>query len=112
MPLYFSIKDESKLKTALAYIVIFGDMKPFYQVTSDSMGFPRAGCEILSMSDAEKIFPETIDLDEGAYVRHPCNKYALVPVMDFHARLAMDKAAECIVLLGKMGAKPVCVSRR
>lgn len=111
LPLYFSIKKEAKLKTVLAYIVIFGNIKPFYQVSLDGMGSPKLGCEILSMSDAKKIFPETMELDEGVYARHPCNKYALVPVMDFHAKLAMDKATECIVLLGRMGAKSVCVSR-
>ena len=50
-------------------------------------------------------------LEEGVYAKHPCNQYALVPLQDFHASLAMDKTIECIVLLGRMGAKSVHVSR-
>lgn len=52
-----------------------------------------------------------MNLAEGIYAKHPCNRYALVPVADFHASLAMDKALECVVLLGRMGARSVHVSR-
>ena len=109
--LYFSIKDEPKLKMVLAYIVIFGDTKQYYQVVSDDTDVPKIGCEVLSLPEATKIFPETMSLGEGIYAQHPYNRYALFPLNDFHARLAMNKATECIVLLGKMGAKSVRVSR-
>ena len=110
--IYFSIRDESKLQTVLAYVVVFGDTKPFYQVVDGDNCVPEDYCEVLSSSEAKKIFPETMELaDGGIYAKHPCNPYALVPVKDFHARLAMDKAVECVVLLGRMGAKSVHVSR-
>ena len=108
---YFSIMLDEKLTAVLTNIVIYGNTKPFFQLVAADVEDPENGCEVLSLAEARKIFPETMDLDEGIYARHPCNKYALVPVMDFHAKLAMDKATECIVLLGRMGAKSVCVSR-
>ena len=109
--IYFSIHDESKLQTVLAYIVIFGNTKPFYQVVANSTDTPKEGCEVLSLDEAGKLFPETMNLVEGVYAKHPYNPYVLFPLLDFHANCAMNKYMECIVLLGKMGAKSVHVSR-
>ena len=109
--IYFSIRDEPKLRTVLAYVVAFGDTKPFYQVIDGDNCVLENYCDMLPMSEARKMFPETMQLAEGIYAKHPCNQYALVPVADYHASLAMDKAIECVVLLGRMGAKSVHVLR-
>ena len=109
--IYFSIRDESKLRTVLVHIVVFGDTKPFYQVVEDDSCASENYCDRLPLSYARKMFPETMKLVEGIYAKHPCNQYALVPVEYFHASLAMDKAIECVMLLGRMGAKSVHVLR-
>ena len=109
--IYFSIRDEPKLRTVLAYVVAFGDTKPFYQVIDGDNCVLENYCDMLPLSEARKMFPETMQLAEGIYAKHPCNQYALVPVADYHASLAMDKAIECVVLLGRMGAKSVHVLR-
>lgn len=80
-------------------------------MVASSADTPKDGCEQLSLDEAGKIFPETMNLCEGIYAKHPCNPYALFPLLDFHASRAMNKYMECIVLLGKMGAKSVHVSR-
>ena len=109
--IYFSIRDEPKLRTVLAHVVVFGDTKPFYQVVEDDSCASENYCDRLPLSEARKMFPETMKLVEGIYAKHPCNQYALVPVEYFHASLAMDKAIECVVLLGRMGATSVHVLR-
>ncbi len=109
--IYFSIHGEAKLRTVLAYVVVFGDTKPFFQVVDGDNYVPEDYCEVIFLSEAKKIFPETMTLIEGVYNKHPHNEYALVPLKGFHASLAMDKAVECAVLLGRMGAKSVRVSR-
>ena len=113
MHIYFSINDEDKLKVLLSYIVIFGEAKPFYWIEDGKSSIREDYCEVLSLPEAEAFFPETpVKMAEGGvYARHPCNPYALVPIENFHASLAMDKAVECVVLLGRMGAKSVRVSR-
>lgn len=108
---YFSILREKKLRTILINIVMGGNTRSFYQVVKSGTAIPQNGCELLTLDEAGKIFPETLNLGEGVYAQHPCNPYALVPLTDFHAALAMNKASECIVLLGRMGAKSVHVSR-
>jgi hypothetical protein len=108
---YFSIMKDDKLRAVLAHIVIYGNTKPFYQVVANYTYEMEDACEMLSLNEARQIFPETMNLVEGIYAKHPCNPYALVPLADFHSRLAMDKVTECVVLLGRMGAKSVCVSR-
>lgn len=112
MHIYFSINDEDKLKVLLSHIVIIGEVKPFYWIEDDKSSIREDYCEALSLSEAETFFPETsVKMAEGGvYARHPCNPYALVPIENFHASLAMDKAVECVVLLGRMGAKSVRVS--
>ncbi len=109
--LYFSIKEEAKLQTVLTYIVIFGNTKSFYQVVCGDTFDKIDCCEVLDIATAGKFFPETLNLAEGVYAKHPCNPYALVPVANFFANLATTKDCECIVLLGRMGAKSVHVSR-
>lgn len=108
---YFSIHDEKKLRAVLVNIVIFGNIKSFYQVVKDDIVTPKPGCEVLSLDEARKIFPKTVNLAEGIYAEHPCNPYALVPLVDFPAGLVKEKAIECVVLLGRMGAKSVHVSQ-
>lgn len=116
--IYFSINDEDKLRVLLGHIAIIANSimpKPFYQVIDgDDDDGAKAGCRTLSLAEAKLIFPETVnarDIRAGVYAIHPGNAYALVPLKDYFATLVLDKGAECIVLLGKMGAKSVRVSR-
>lgn len=108
---YFSINNEQKLRTVLVYIVMLGDVKPFYRVVDGDDCTPENYCAILPLSEARKMFPESMKIVAGIYAKHPSNQYALVPVADYYASLAMDKAIECVVLLGRMGAKSVHVLR-
>jgi len=109
---YFSINDDKKLRFVLSQIVIRGNPKLYYWVT-DRKDESKVFCETLSLARAKSMFPETtVEIVEGVYAKHPNNSYAIVPLMNFHECLAMDKTMECIVLLGRMGAKSVRVSRR
>ena len=112
---YFSIKKEFKLRSVLTNIIVFGKQggssMPFIQVVIDENVVVNDDCKKLVLEKARKIFPETVNLSANIYTVHPCNKYALIPVENFFANLALDKDNECIVLLGKMGAKSVHISR-
>lgn len=84
---------------------------PFIQVVTDEDAVVNDECKKLLLEKARKMFPETATLTANIYTIHPCNKYALIPIEHFFTNLALDKDNECIVLLGKMGAKSVHISR-
>lgn len=115
--IYFSINDEDKLRVLLLHIAMIAHSimpRPFYQVIEGADDELKDGCRVLSLAEAKLIFPETAnvrDIRAGVYAIHPGNAYALVPLKDYFATLVLDKGVECVVLLGKMGAKSVRVSR-
>ena len=109
---YFSIHDIDKLRRILMHIALIGNFsKPFYQVVADDEEEIKEGCRPLSLSEVKSIFPETPNVRAGVYAQHPGNAYALIPVGDYCATMTLDRCVECVVLLGKMGAKSVRVSR-
>lgn len=113
--IYFTIRDESKLRMVLSNIIAFGKQQDssrrFIQVVTDKNTAVHDECKKLTLERARKIFPETVGLSANVYAIHPCNPYALIPLERFFATLALDKANECVVLLGKMGAKSVRITR-
>lgn len=117
---YFSILIKKKLIEMLNLIIEIGneqngeDMKSsmtVFQVSTDSMVSPKKNCKLISLEDAQEKYPESKDLATGFYTIHPCNSKALTPIENYFTNLALDKDNECIVLLGKMGAKKVRIYR-
>ena len=118
---YFSILKKEKLTELLIKIIEIGrkqnacDLKTsmsVYQVVVDANIDEKQGCKLITLNDARKQFPETYNLSSGFYTVHPCNESALTPIDNYFGNLALDRDNECVVLLGKMGAKCVSISRK
>ena len=117
---YFSVKKKEKLEELLSKIIEIGTMQnnsdlkssmSVYQVVVDDSIEEKQGCKIIKLNNAREQFPETTNLTAGFYTIHPCNEKALTPLENYFGNLALDKDNECVVLLGKMGAKKVKISR-
>ena len=63
----------------------------------------------ISLEDAQNRFPKSRHLSVGFYTIHPIDQKALCPLDNYYGRLSMDKDAELLELLGKMGAKKVYI---
>ena len=117
---YFSILKKEKLELMLSKIIEIGTVQnsydlrasmSVYQVVVDEGISERQGCKIISLNNARIQFPESSTLASGFYTVHPCNEKALTPIENYFGNLALDRDNECVVLLGKMGAKRVRISR-
>jgi hypothetical protein len=64
-------------------------------------------CKMMSLSDVRKIYPNTLNLNSGYWTKHPIDELALTPIDDYFKILEINKAYECITLLGKMGASKI-----
>lgn len=117
---YFSIQKKNKLEKMLEKIIDFGSSQndsdskstmPVYQVVVSDKIAVREGCERLLLEDVTKLFPDTKNPCSGFYTNHPCNCKALTPIENYFTNLALDKDTECVVLIGKFGAKSVHIKR-
>ena len=117
---YFSVLKKEKLEELLSKIIEIGTIQnsselkttmSVYQVVVDNNIDKKQGCIIITLNDARIQFPATTNLASGFYTVHPCNEKALTPIENYFGNLALDKDNECVVLLGKMGAKRVSISR-
>ena len=118
---FFSIQQEDKLQALLSKIIEIGssqnalDLKSnmsIYQVVVDDVIEARAGCIKISLAHAKEQYPDSTNIGAGFYTIHPCNEKALTPIENYFTNLALDKENECIVLIGKFGAKSVHIIRK
>ena len=71
----------------------------------------KRDCKNLSFPEAKLRFPQTDNLAPGFWTSHPLNEQAIVPLSSYFGNLAIDKENECILLLGRMGAKYVHIKK-
>ena len=118
---FFSVQKEDKLQVLLSKIIEIGSSKnaidlkstmSIYQVVVDEGIETKAGCIKISLSKAKDQFPDSTSICAGFYTIHPCNEKALTPIENYFTNLALDKENECIVLIGKFGAKSVHIIRK
>jgi len=60
---------------------------------------------------ANKRFPHSKDLASGFFTDHPVDELALIPVQNYFTNIALNQDDERVVLLGKMGAKSVHITK-
>ena len=83
-----------------------------YQIETDANVKKNPDCnERLMLEEANRRFPNSKNLARGFYTVHPADSNALVPVENFFGNIALDRDHECVVLLGKMGAKSVRIEK-
>ena len=118
---FFSVQKEDKLQVLLSKIIEIGSSKnaidlkstmSIYQVVVDEGIETKAGCIKISLSKAKDQFPDSTSICAGFYTIHPCNEKALTPIENYFTNLALDKENECIVVIGKFGAKSVHIIRK
>jgi hypothetical protein len=107
---------EAKFSRFLSCIIEIGNKRhvsdmessmPIYQVIVNEKFQKREGCILLKIDAAEREYPNTKDLAQGYYTNHPIDEKALIPIENYFSNIALSQDDECIVLLGKMGAKSV-----
>ena len=82
-----------------------------YQLVANKELKIKKGCKGLTVSEARNRFPHSKDLASGFFTHHPVDEEALVPVENYFANIALNQDQECVVLLGKMGAKSVRIKK-
>jgi hypothetical protein len=85
-------------------------MTVYYLYTGNEF-IDKRDCKNISFPEAKLRFPRTDNLAPGFWTIHPLDKAALVPLQGYFSNLALDKENECILLLGKMGAKNVHIKK-
>jgi hypothetical protein len=81
-----------------------------YYLYTDKTIFKR-DCKNLSFPEARLRFSQTENLTPGFWTIHPLNESILVALRGYFGNLALDKENECILLLGKMGAKSIHIKK-
>jgi len=82
-----------------------------YQLVTNKKVDVNKDCEVLTVLEANKRFPHSKDLASGFFTDHPVDELALVPVQNYFTNIALNQDDERVVLLGKMGAKSVHITK-
>jgi len=91
---------EKKKKTMIIYHLVTNTKVDIYE-----------DCEGLTVKEAYEKFPHSKDLASGFFTNNPFNELSLIPVEHYFANIVLNRDDECVVLLGKMGAKSVQITK-
>lgn len=113
---YFNVSTSSFKHFLEALISLPTDPKPktmiIYQLVTNKKVDVNKDCdEVLTVQEANKRFPHSKDLASGFFTDHPVDELALVPVQNYFTNIALNQDDERVVLLGKMGAKSVHITK-
>ncbi|WP_010253003.1 hypothetical protein [Treponema primitia] len=116
---YASILKRDKLEIFLQNIINIGSTQKIkeapsmsiFQIVVDENITVRNDCAKMNYDYALEKYPNTKNLTAGFYTTHPADPKALTPIENYFGNLALNKEDECVVLIGKMGAKSVHITK-
>jgi len=82
-----------------------------YQLVTNKKVDVNKDCEVITVKEANKRFPHSKDLASGFFTDHPIDDLALTPIENYFTNIALNQDDERVVLLGKMGAKSVHITK-
>lgn len=82
-----------------------------YQLVTNKKVEANKDCEGLTVSEAYNRFPHSKDLAIGFFTVNPFNDLSLIPIQNYFANIALNQDDECVVLLGKIGARSVHITK-